>query len=52
MGHHCPNVSRVSICGRPNCPFKAKNLHDILDLQIVEVIEPSKKEELPIEGLI
>ncbi|ETI20628.1 hypothetical protein G647_06970 [Cladophialophora carrionii CBS 160.54] len=52
LGHHCPNVSRVSACGRPSCPFKSKNLHDILDLKIVEMIEPSKKEELPIEELI
>ncbi|EXJ55081.1 hypothetical protein A1O7_08006 [Cladophialophora yegresii CBS 114405] len=52
LGHHCPNVSRISACGRPNCPFKARNLHDIFDLTIVEMIEPSKKEELPVEDLI
>ncbi|KAJ9612888.1 hypothetical protein H2200_002829 [Cladophialophora chaetospira] len=51
FAHHCPNVSRVSDCGRPACPFKYKGLHDILDLDIVEMIEPPKEEEL-VEGLI
>ena len=46
LSHHCPNVSRASSCGRPNCPFKLKGLHEILDLDIVEMIEPPKEEAL------
>lgn len=45
-GHHCPNVSNTSECGRPKCPFQARRMHEITDLEIVEAIEPPAKEEL------
>lgn len=38
--HHCPNVSHSSACGRPKCPFEAKGMHEITDLEIVRTIEP------------
>lgn len=38
--HHCPNVTYSSTCGRPNCPFEAKGMHGVSDLDIVQTIEP------------
>ncbi|KAI1629056.1 hypothetical protein EDD37DRAFT_644827 [Exophiala viscosa] len=38
--HHCPNVSHASACGRPKCPFEAKGMHEITNLEIVRTIEP------------
>ena len=53
LAHHCPSILKASPCARPKCPFKARGLHDVVDLEIVEMIEPSKPAgEMLIEGLI
>ncbi|KIW94333.1 uncharacterized protein Z519_05649 [Cladophialophora bantiana CBS 173.52] len=43
LAHHCPNISKYSTCGRPSCPFAKKGLHSIVDLEIVEMIQPTEK---------
>jgi len=43
--HHCPNVSHSSACGRPNCPFEARGMHGVTDLEIVRTIEPAAADE-------
>lgn len=44
LAHHCPNVSRFSSCARPKCPFEYKGLHGIVDLNVVNMIEPTKND--------
>ncbi|KAH0847227.1 hypothetical protein FOPE_00333 [Fonsecaea pedrosoi] len=41
--HHCPNISKYSTCARVMCPFQKKGLHSIVDLEIVETIEPPER---------
>lgn len=43
--HHCPNVTASSACGRINCPFKARGMHGVTDLEIARTIEPPAKRE-------
>lgn len=38
--HHCPNVSHSSSCGRQNCPYAARGMHAVTDLEIARMIEP------------
>lgn len=46
LGHHCPNVSNVSQCGRKVCRFEAQGMHEIKDHRVMEMIEPSPKDQL------
>ncbi|KIX02951.1 uncharacterized protein Z518_06501 [Rhinocladiella mackenziei CBS 650.93] len=43
--HHCSNVSNVSSCARPNCPFRSRRMHEITDFEVVRKIEPPASEE-------
>ncbi|KIY01991.1 uncharacterized protein Z520_02129 [Fonsecaea multimorphosa CBS 102226] len=44
-GHHCPNISKFSTCARIACVFDKSGLHSIVDLEIVEMIQPPEKSQ-------
>jgi hypothetical protein len=52
LGHHCGNVTLLTTCGRPKCPFGARKLHDVEDLEVVKSIEPTNNQAALLEGLL
>ena len=39
-GHHCPYSTKGRPCTKPRCPFKARGMHQVTDLTVVETLLP------------